>query len=108
MARSVSSEPLVVGRVIGDVLDPFTQSMKMTVSYNNKQVFNGHEFFPSAVAAKPKAEILGGDLRSFFTLVTFLLSLSILSFLYTIYPDVSLSVSTIDPILPYHIQILSC
>ncbi|KAG7017448.1 Protein SELF-PRUNING, partial [Cucurbita argyrosperma subsp. argyrosperma] len=69
MARSVSSEPLVVGRVIGDVLDPFTQSMKMTVSYNNKQVFNGHEFFPSAVAAKPKAEILGGDLRSFFTLV---------------------------------------
>lgn len=98
MARSVSSEPLVVGRVIGDVLDPFTQSMKMTVSYNNKQVFNGHEFFPSAVAAKPKAEILGGDLRSFFTLVTFLLSLSLdFSFLYTI-----------DPILPYHIQILSC
>ena len=72
MARSsaMSSEPLVVGRVIGDVLDSFTQSMKMSVFYsNNKQVFNGHEFFPSAVAAKPRAEIHGGDLRSFFTLV---------------------------------------
>uniref|UniRef100_A0A9I9CWM2 CEN-like protein 2 n=1 Tax=Cucumis melo TaxID=3656 RepID=A0A9I9CWM2_CUCME len=72
MARSsvMSSEPLVVGRVIGDVLDSFTQSMKMSVFYsNNKQVFNGHEFFPSAVAAKPRAEIHGGDLRSFFTLI---------------------------------------
>nr|QKD77168.1 TFL3 [Saccharum hybrid cultivar SP80-3280] len=42
----------------------------MVVTYNsNKQVFNGHEFFPSAVAAKPRVEVQGGDLRSFFTLV---------------------------------------
>jgi hypothetical protein len=43
--------------------------MKMTVSYNKKQVFNGHEFFPSTINIKPKVEIDGGDMRSFFTLV---------------------------------------
>ncbi|KAF8686663.1 hypothetical protein HU200_043493 [Digitaria exilis] len=42
----------------------------MMVTYNsNKQVFNGHEFFPSVVANKPRVEVQGGDLRSFFTLV---------------------------------------
>ncbi|KAJ3675098.1 hypothetical protein LUZ60_004140 [Juncus effusus] len=68
MARPL--EPLIVGKVIGEVLDSFNPSVKMTVTYNcNKQVFNGHEFFPSAVAAKPRVEVQGGDLRSFFTLV---------------------------------------
>ncbi|XP_038905697.1 protein CENTRORADIALIS-like [Benincasa hispida] len=71
MARSImSSEPLFVGSVIGDVLDSFTQSMKMCVFYsNNKQVFNGHEFFPSIVVAKPRVAIQEGDFRSFFTLI---------------------------------------
>ncbi|AES82026.1 putative phosphatidylethanolamine-binding protein [Medicago truncatula] len=68
MAR-MSQEPLIVGRVIGEVLDSFTTSMKMTVSYNKKQVFNGHEFFPSTINTKPKVEIDGGDMRSFYTLV---------------------------------------
>ena len=69
-------EPLIVGRVIGEVLDSFTTSTKMTVSYNKKQVYNGHELFPSTVNTKPKVEIEGGDMRSFFTLVyIFLLSL---------------------------------
>ncbi|KDP31551.1 hypothetical protein JCGZ_15206 [Jatropha curcas] len=64
------SDPLVVGRVIGDVIDYFTPCMKMTVSYNsNKQVYNGHELFPSAVTHKPKVEVQGADMRSFFTLV---------------------------------------
>ncbi|KAL6899836.1 hypothetical protein ACP4OV_006494 [Aristida adscensionis] len=63
-------EPLVVGKVIGEVLDNFNPTVKMTVTYSaNKQVFNGHEFFPSAVAPKPRVEVQGGDLRSFFTLV---------------------------------------
>ena len=63
-------EPLIVGKVIGEVLDHFTPTVKMVVTYNsNKQVFNGKEFFPSAVAAKPRVEVQGGDLRSFFTLV---------------------------------------
>ena len=66
----ISSDPLVIGRVIGDVVDHFTPTVKITVSYNNnKQVYNGHEFFPSSVTTKPKVQIHGGDMRSFFTLV---------------------------------------
>ncbi|OAY32355.1 protein TERMINAL FLOWER 1 [Manihot esculenta] len=67
MARII--EPLIVGRVIGDVLDSFTPSIKMSVSYSNRNVYNGHEFYPSAVASKPKIEVQGGDMRTFFTLV---------------------------------------
>ncbi|CAK7329100.1 unnamed protein product [Dovyalis caffra] len=70
---SKMSDPLVVGRVIGDVIDYFTPNVKMTISYNsNKQVFNGHELFPSAVTHKPKVEVHGGDMRSFFTLVGYI------------------------------------
>ena len=68
-----ASDPLVVGRVIGDVIDNFTPTVKMTVTYNsNKQIFNGHELFPSAVTFKPKVEVQGADMRSFFTLVIIL------------------------------------
>lgn len=64
------SDPLVVGRVIGDVVDYFSPSVKMAVTYNSsKKVYNGHELFPSSVTTKPKVEVQGGDLRSFFTLV---------------------------------------
>nr|XP_018678450.1 PREDICTED: CEN-like protein 2 isoform X1 [Musa acuminata subsp. malaccensis] len=63
-------DPLVVGRVIGEVLDSFNPSVKMLVTYNsNKLVFNGHELYPSAVTSKPRVEVQGGDMRSFFTLV---------------------------------------
>ncbi|KAG4961168.1 hypothetical protein JHK87_037801 [Glycine soja] len=65
----ISSDPLVIGRVIGDVVDHFTPTVKITVSYNNKQVYNGHEFFLSSVTTKPQVQIHGGDMRSFFTLV---------------------------------------
>ena len=68
MSRSV--EPLIVGRVIGEVLDPFNPCVKMVTTYNsNKLVFNGHELYPSAVVSKPRVEVQGGDLRSLFTLV---------------------------------------
>ncbi|XP_074563552.1 CEN-like protein 2 [Curcuma longa] len=64
------SDPLVVGRVIGEVIDAFNPTMKMIVTYNcNKLVCNGHELFPSAVVSKPRVEVQGGDMRSFFTLV---------------------------------------
>jgi hypothetical protein len=64
------SEPLIVGRVIGDVLDSFIPSIKMCVTYNNdKQVCKGLELHPSSVTTKPRVEIQGGDMRSFFTLV---------------------------------------
>lgn len=66
---SIVTDPLAIGRVIGDVVDYFTSTMKMSVTYNTKQVYNGHEFFPSSVTTKPKVQIHGGDMRSFFTLV---------------------------------------
>jgi phosphatidylethanolamine-binding protein len=67
---SGASEPLVVGRVIGEVLDFFSPCVKMIVTYNsNKLVFNGHELYPSVTVSKPRVEVQGGDLRSFFTLV---------------------------------------
>ncbi|KAK9673518.1 hypothetical protein RND81_12G172500 [Saponaria officinalis] len=62
-------EPLVVGRVIGDVLDPFTRSVTLRVHYNGREVYNGCDFRPSQVVTQPRVEIGGDDLRSFFTLV---------------------------------------
>lgn len=64
------SEALVLGKVIGDVVDYFSPTVKMTVTYR-KQVYNGHEYYPSAVTQRPKVEVHGGDLRSFYTLVSF-------------------------------------
>ncbi|XP_064983640.1 protein SELF-PRUNING-like isoform X1 [Musa acuminata AAA Group] len=70
MSRPV--EPLVVGRVIGEVLDSFRPSVRILVTYSsNKLVFNGHEFYPSTVTSRPRVEVQGGDMRSFFTLVCF-------------------------------------
>ncbi|KAM3273692.1 hypothetical protein ACQJBY_043093 [Aegilops geniculata] len=57
MSRSV--EPLIVGRVIGEVLDTFNPCVKMVTTYNsNKLVFNGHELYPSAVVSKPRVEVM--------------------------------------------------
>ncbi|XP_044468702.1 CEN-like protein 1 [Mangifera indica] len=64
------SEPLAVGRVVGDVVDIFTPSVKMTVTYNpNKQVANGYELTPAVIAAKPRVEIGGEDMRAAYTLI---------------------------------------
>ncbi|CAA2979301.1 CEN 2 [Olea europaea subsp. europaea] len=64
------SDLLVIGRVIGDVVDSFSPTAKMSVTYNsNKHVYNGLELFPSAVTSKPRAEVVEGDMRSFFTLI---------------------------------------
>ncbi|KAG6404711.1 protein HEADING DATE 3A-like [Salvia hispanica] len=62
-------DPLVVGRVIGDVLDPFTRSIGLRVIYGNREVANGCEFRPSQVVNQPRVEVGGEDLRTFFTLV---------------------------------------
>lgn len=60
MARSV--EPLVVGRVIGDVIDLFSPSVDLSVSYETKQVANGCEIKPSAAVDRPRVQIKGGCL----------------------------------------------
>ncbi|PIN10407.1 Phosphatidylethanolamine binding protein [Handroanthus impetiginosus] len=67
MARE--RNPLVVGRVIGDVLDPFTRSIEVRVIYGNREVNNGSDLRPSQVINQPRVEIGGNDFRNFYTLV---------------------------------------
>ncbi|KAF3451579.1 hypothetical protein FNV43_RR07674 [Rhamnella rubrinervis] len=68
MARSL--EPLVVGKVIGDVVDMFSPAAEFTVQYGPKQVTNGCKIKPSAAADKPKVQILGSRVpSSHYTLV---------------------------------------
>ncbi|XP_077228106.1 protein VERNALIZATION 3-like [Tasmannia lanceolata] len=62
-------DSLIVGRVVGDVLEPFNRSIPLRVTYNNRDVTNGCEFRPSAVVNQPRVEIGGNDLRTFYTLV---------------------------------------
>ncbi|KAF7143966.1 hypothetical protein RHSIM_Rhsim05G0164200 [Rhododendron simsii] len=63
-------DPLVVGRVVGDIVDPFTRSIALRVSYTSREVNNGCELRPSQVASQPRVDIGGEDLRTFFTLVS--------------------------------------
>nr|QLM02174.1 flowering locus T 1B_3 [Maxillaria aurea] len=65
----MSRDPLVVGRIVGDVLDSFIRSASMSVIYNNKKVTNGSELKPSMVAREPRVEIEGCDNRTYYTLV---------------------------------------
>lgn len=62
-------DPLVVGRVIGDILDPFIRSISLRVNYNSREVNNGCELKPSQVVSQPRVDIGGDDLRTFYTLV---------------------------------------
>ncbi|XP_042517052.1 protein HEADING DATE 3A-like [Macadamia integrifolia] len=69
MPRERERDPLVVGRVIGDVLDPFNRRLSLRVTYGSREVSNGCEFKPSAVVNQPRVEIGGNDLRTFYTLI---------------------------------------
>ncbi|XP_042414869.1 protein HEADING DATE 3A-like [Zingiber officinale] len=60
---------LEVGRVIGDVLEPFIRRVTFRVNYGRKEVTNGCEFKPFEVANQPRIDIGGDDLRTFYTLV---------------------------------------
>ncbi|KAK9159470.1 hypothetical protein Syun_005811 [Stephania yunnanensis] len=62
-------DPLVVGRVIGDVVEAFNRTIPIRVTYGNREVNNGCELKPSAVVTYPRVEIGGDDLRTFYTLV---------------------------------------
>ncbi|KAK2977096.1 hypothetical protein RJ640_017620, partial [Escallonia rubra] len=55
MARSL--DPLVVGKVVGDVLDMFVPVAELTVHYGSKQIANGCEIKPSAAADRPRVQI---------------------------------------------------
>ncbi|KAM3236551.1 Protein TWIN SISTER of FT [Capsicum annuum] len=62
-------DPLIVGRVIGDVLDPFTKSVDLRVVYNNREINNACVLKPSQVVMQPRVHIGGNDLRNFYTLI---------------------------------------
>nr|WPN08178.1 flowering locus T [Hemerocallis fulva] len=66
MART---DPLIIGRVVGDVLDPFTKSNTFRIFYSSREVTNGREFKPSQVVHQPRVEIGGNDHMTFYTLV---------------------------------------
>ncbi|KAF3616172.1 CEN-like protein 1 [Capsicum annuum] len=71
MSSRGACEPLAVGRVIGEVVDSFNPSVKMKVIYNgSKQVSNGHELMPAIIAAQPRVEIGGEDMRCAYTLLS--------------------------------------
>lgn len=65
------TESLAAGRVVGDVVDLFSPSVKMIVTYNSdKKVCNGHELKPNVITWRPRVEIGGQDLREAYTLVS--------------------------------------
>lgn len=64
------ADPLVLSNVVGDVIDPFNRSISLRVWYNNRPVYNGVGLKPSAVINKPRVEVGGVDLRTFYTLVS--------------------------------------
>ncbi|RWW88054.1 hypothetical protein BHE74_00003085 [Ensete ventricosum] len=66
----MSRDPLILGHVVGDVLDPFARSVSLGVMYKNRLVINGSDFKPSAVVDRPLVQVGGDDLRIFYTLVS--------------------------------------
>jgi protein FLOWERING LOCUS T len=64
-----SRDSLVLGRVIGDVIDHFSPAVALQISYNGRRLLNGADFRPSAVAARPRVDVGGTDLRQSYTLV---------------------------------------
>ncbi|CAD6250417.1 unnamed protein product [Miscanthus lutarioriparius] len=64
----MSRDPLVIGNVVGDILDPFIKSASLRVLYNNRELTNGSELKPSQVANEPRIEIAGHDMRTLYTL----------------------------------------
>ncbi|KAK4750814.1 hypothetical protein SAY87_004296 [Trapa incisa] len=54
-------DPLVVGRVIGDVVDMFVPMAGMTINYGMKHINNGCQIKPSMAADAPKVTISGNS-----------------------------------------------
>ena len=72
---NMSRDPLVVGHVVGDIVDPFVTTASLRVFYNNKEMTNGSELKPSQVMSEPRVHISGRDMRTLYTLVSALLCL---------------------------------
>ncbi|CAA0832319.1 Protein FLOWERING LOCUS T [Striga hermonthica] len=67
---AIERHPLVVSRVVGDVLPPFTATVELRVfSENGRIIYNGSSLRPSQVASRPRIEIGDTDIGTFYTLV---------------------------------------
>ena len=53
------------------MLDPFTSTVPLRITYNNRLLVGGAELRPSAVVSKPRVDIGGNDMRVLYTLVSF-------------------------------------
>ncbi|KAG0486775.1 hypothetical protein HPP92_008870 [Vanilla planifolia] len=62
-------DPLVLGQVVGDVLDPFVRSATLRVIYNNKEITNGTGLGQSATMNPPRVEIESHNQETLYTLV---------------------------------------
>lgn len=71
ISMAASVDPLVVGRVIGDVVDMFIPKVTMSVYFGPKHVTNGCDIKPSTAINPPKITITG-HADELYTLVCFL------------------------------------
>ncbi|XP_006655491.1 protein RICE FLOWERING LOCUS T 1-like [Oryza brachyantha] len=62
-------DPLVLTQIIPEVLDPFTPTIPLRITYNNRLLLPGIELKPSAVLSRPRIDVGGNDMRVFYTLV---------------------------------------
>ncbi|KAH7685055.1 Phosphatidylethanolamine-binding protein [Dioscorea alata] len=69
MSTERERDPLVIGQVIGDVVDPFVKSVNLRLVYGTKEITNGSGFRNSAVVNQPSVDIRGNDGNSLYTLV---------------------------------------
>ncbi|XP_042011206.1 protein FLOWERING LOCUS T-like [Salvia splendens] len=63
------TNPLVVSRVIGDVIDPFTPTTDIQVFIDGVPICNGYRLRQSQVASRPRVDIGGQYFRILHTLV---------------------------------------
>lgn len=56
--------------VIGDVLSPFTNSVSLSALINNREISNGCIMKPSQLVNRPRVNVGGDDLRTFYTMVS--------------------------------------
>ena len=68
---SASRDPLVVGSVVGDIVDYFPATALLRVLYGGREMTCGSELRPSQVASEPAVHITGGGRggRALYTLV---------------------------------------
>ena len=64
-----SRDPLIVGRIVGDVVDYFDMAAQLRVLYGNREITNGFELRPSQVENQPTVRITGRR-GSLYTLVS--------------------------------------